>query len=139
MMRGHLGGIKVEIHNARRNAGLLPLVIHVTGGHERQLSPYVSQLRSGQTIDKRLPIASYPPVIHRKKVKRGAKPKLYLFRSGSLHDLGCHAVPGDGTTLHDIGRINLDGICPVMRRPIVQSMSLRIGASIVSFVSAPVQ
>jgi hypothetical protein len=72
-------------------------------------------------------------------VKRGAKAKLYLFRSGSLHDLGRHAVPSHGATLHNIGRINLHGICPVMHKPIVQSMSLRIGAFIMPFVSAPVQ
>jgi hypothetical protein len=56
-----------------------------------------------------------------------------------LHDLGRHAVPSHGATLHNIGRINLHGICPVMHKPIVQSMSLRIGAFIMPFVSAPVQ
>src|SRR5882672_4279020 len=79
----------------------------MTGWHESELSPHVSQLRSGQTIDKRLPIASYPLVIYRKKVKWGAKAKLYLFRSGSLHDLGRHTVPCHGATPHNIGRIDL--------------------------------
>src|SRR3981081_2798749 len=86
MIRRHHCGIKIEIHDAGKNAWFLPLVIQLTGRHERQLSPHVSQLRSGQTIDKRLPLASYALVIYRKKVKWGAKAKLYLFRSGSLHD-----------------------------------------------------
>src|SRR5260370_19029152 len=89
----------------------MPLVvIHMAGWHESELSPHVSQLRSGQTIDKCLPVASHPLVIYRKKVKWGAKAKLDLFKSGSLHDLGRHAVPCHGTTPHDIGRINLHGM-----------------------------
>jgi hypothetical protein len=45
-----------------------------------------------------------------KKVKWGAKAKLYLFRSGGLHDLGRHAVPRHGATPHNIGWKNLHGV-----------------------------
>ena len=106
----------------------------MTGWHESELSPHVSQLRSGQTIDKRLPIASYPLVIYRKKVKWGAKAKLYLFRSGSLHDLGRHAVPCHGATPDNIGRINLDSVIGrVHHGSIALRMSLPFGMFVVSF------
>jgi hypothetical protein len=105
----------------------------MTGWHESELSPHVSQLRSGQTIDKRLPVASYPLVIYRKKVKRGAKAKRYLFRPGSLHDLGRHAVQCHGATPHNIGRINLHGMMGrVHHGSIALRMSLPFGMFVVS-------
>src|SRR5260370_40928697 len=113
----------------------MPLVvIHMAGWHESELSPHVSQLRSGQTIDKWLPVDSHPLVIYRKKVKWGAKAKLYLFRPGSLHDLGRHAFPCHGATPHNIGRINLHGmIGRVDHGSIALRMSLPFGMFVVSF------
>jgi hypothetical protein len=72
-------------------------------------------------------------VIYRKKVKRGAKAKLYRFRSGSLHDLGRHAVPCHGATPHNIGRINLHGMIErVNHGSIALRMSLPFGEFVVS-------
>src|SRR6202048_1494104 len=106
----------------------------MTGWHESELSPHVSQLRSGQTIDKRLPVASHPLLIYRKKVKWGAKAKFYLFGSGSLHDFGRHAVPCHGATPHNIGRINLHGmIGRVHHGSIALRMNLPFGMLVVSF------
>src|SRR5882757_5243870 len=109
----------------------------MTGWHESELSPHVSQLRSGQTIDKRLPIASYPLFIYGKKVKWGAKAKLYLFRSGRLHDLGRHAVPRHGATPHNIGRKNLHGmVARTDQGSIVLRKNLRFAVFFVSFEGA---
>jgi hypothetical protein len=106
----------------------------MTGWHESELSPHVSQLRPGETIDKRLPIASYPLVVYRKKVEWGAKAKLYLFGSGSLHDLGRHAVPCHGATRHNIGRIDFHGmIGRVDHGSTAFRMSLPLGVFVVSF------
>jgi len=106
----------------------------MTGWHESELSPHVSQPRLRQTFDEGVPIASYPPLVYGEKMKWGTKAKLYPFRSGSLHDLGRHAVPCHGATPHNIGRINLHGMIErVNHGSIALRMSLPFGMFVVSF------
>src|SRR4051812_1848545 len=102
-MRGHLGRIEIEMHNARENTRFLPLIVLMASRHERELSRCVAQLRSWQPLDERVPIVSHALVAYGQKMKRPAKAKLDLFTARGLHDLGGHAVPRHRVALHDIG------------------------------------
>src|ERR1700716_3836158 len=102
-MRGHLGRIEIEMHNARENTRFLPLIILVASRHERELSRCVAQLRSWQPLDDRVPIVSHALVAYGQKMERRAKAKLDLFTARGLHHLGGHGVPPPRAAPHHIG------------------------------------
>src|SRR5262245_30465752 len=65
--------IEVEMHAARVPARLLPFVIFVAGGHERQLPFEAPERRPRQPFDERLSVAAFALLMHDEQMHRRSK------------------------------------------------------------------
>src|ERR1700719_2818072 len=66
--RAESSGIEIEIDHAGENARFLPVVIFVTGRHEDELSPEITQRRLGQTLDECAAVMTHAALVRRQQM-----------------------------------------------------------------------
>src|SRR5215510_12109928 len=74
--------IEIEMHAARVPARLLPFVIFVAGGHERQLPFEASERRPRQPFNERFSVAAFALLMHDQQVYCRAKTILDFASAG---------------------------------------------------------
>ena len=112
----------------------------MAGRYEEELALEISQCGPAQAFDQRLALAPFTLLIDGEQMARPVKAILGPFGSRGLHDLGCHAVPTHGATLHRIGRNDLNrALERIGSTAIVQRSKPTIGAVVLAFAHPPVR
>src|SRR5215831_14581916 len=100
--------IEIKMHVARVPARLLPFVIFVAGGHERQLPFEAPERRPRQPFNERLSVAAFALLMHDEQVHRRAKTILDFASAGRLQRFRRHAMPCYGAASHSLRRRDLN-------------------------------